>query len=464
MNGFMHSSRRRLLSGGLAAAVSLLAVPTALAEGGMPTAVPYFTVGATDASGADARVKSRIDDIQYFRPHDARGINLFEPPKVAGAPYDGMTVQIGGAFTQQYQDLKHSNSADSNVVNKVNLNKLMTIGAGFNNAVANLYIDAQLAQGIRLQMTSFLSSRHHQETWVKDGYLLIDESPYHVAALDNLMKHVTLKVGHFEVNYGDMHFRRTDNGNAMMNPLVGNLIMDAFTTEIGAEAYVRSGDMMVMLGGTGGEVRGNIEKPASRAPSILAKVGFDRRMSPTTRVRVTGSMYSTKKSISNTLYSGDRAGARYYEVLENVASTTTAQAWSGNLQPGLSNMVTAVVLNPFVQVHGLELFGNIERANGNKAGEAGHRTWKQYAGEGVYRFAANQLYVAGRYNTASGRLFGMPADVTINRTQLGGGWFITPNLEMKGEYVRQSYEDFPATDIRNGGKFHGVMIEGVVAF
>jgi hypothetical protein len=26
-------------------------------------------------------------------------------------------------------------------------------------------------------MTSYLSSRHHQETWVKDGYLQIDDSP-----------------------------------------------------------------------------------------------------------------------------------------------------------------------------------------------------------------------------------------------------------------------------------------------
>ena len=54
------------------------------------------------------------------------------------------------------------------------------------------------------------------------------------------MKYVTLRVGHFEINYGDAHFRRTDNGNAMYNPLVGNYILDAFTTEIGGEAYLRS--------------------------------------------------------------------------------------------------------------------------------------------------------------------------------------------------------------------------------
>jgi hypothetical protein len=34
----------------------------------------------------------------------------------------------------------------------------------------------------------------------------------------------------------------------------------------------------------------------------------------------------------------------------------------------------------------------------------------------------------------------------------------------KTEYVSQKYNDFPSSDIRSGGKFSGLMIEGVVAF
>jgi len=37
-------------------------------------------------------------------------------------------------------------------------------------------------------------------------------------------------------------------------------------------------------------------------------------------------------------------------------------------------------------------------------------------------------------------------------------------LEGKIEFVRQNYGVFPTTDIRNGGKFQGFMIEGAVAF
>ncbi len=46
-----------------------------------------------------------------------------------------------------------------------------------------------------------------------------------------------------------------------------------------------------------------------------------------------GSIYRKAHSASNTLYAGDRAGSRYYHVLENTAVTGAAQAWSGSLRP-----------------------------------------------------------------------------------------------------------------------------------
>jgi hypothetical protein len=346
----------------------------------------------------------------------------------------------------------------------VNVNQLIDIGPGFNNADANLYMDAQVARGIRVALTSYLSSRHHPETWVKDGYLLVDGAPWENEKIDNLFKYLTLRMGHFEINYGDMHFRRTDNGQAMFNPLVGNLLMDAFTTEIGGEAYFRKGSVLAMGAITGGEVRGQVIKPEQRSPSYMGKLGYDRQLKPELRLRVTGSVYHTTKSISNTLYSGSRSGSRYYYVLENVNAVEATQAWSGDVRPGFSNRVTAWVINPFVKFKGLELFGNIEQAEGRTATETDMRKWNQYAGEGVYRLVGNQLYLAGRYNVATGRLQGMTTDVTVDRMQLGGGWFLTNNLMAKLEYVEQTYKDFPATDIRNGGKFNGVMVEAVVSF
>ena len=128
------------------------------------------------------------------------------------------------------------------IVNGVNANQLADIGFGFNNSTANLGLNAQLAPGIRVALTSYLSSRHHNETWVKDGYIQIDESPIDFVPLKALMEIVTVRVGHFEINYGDAHFRRSDNGNAIYNPFVGNYIMDAFTTEIGGEVYLKANE------------------------------------------------------------------------------------------------------------------------------------------------------------------------------------------------------------------------------
>ena len=402
--------------------------------------------------------------IQNFRPFDMRGINMYEAPKDQ-TPYTGFKLDWGAGFTQQFQGLDHSNTANAKIVNNVNANQLVRIGHGFNNAEANLYMNAQVARGIRVSLTSYLSSRHHNETWVKDGYFLIDDSPIENAFLENIMKYLTLRIGHFEINYGDAHFRRTDGGNAIYNPLVGNYILDAFTTEVGAEAYLRAKGLLGMVGITGGEVRGTVRNPQLRAPSYLAKLGFDKQLTNDFRARLTGSLYTTKKSASNTLYSGDRAGSRYFDVVENTTSTEKDNAWSGAIRPGMSSKITAMQLNPFVKLAGLEFFGVVEQAKGRTATETADRKWNQYVGELTYRFAADdRLYVSGRYNTAKGELVGITNKVSVDRYNVGGGWFITPNVMAKAEWVNQKYNDFPALDIRNGAKFKGFVVEGVVAF
>ena len=407
----------------------------------------------------------RTIELQHVRPADQRGINVFETPKEAGAPFEGMKLAWGGAFTQQFQGLGHENTAAPKVAAGVDANQLIVMGHGFNNADANLTLGVQIAQGIRINVTTYASSRHHNETWVKDGYFLMDASPIDNDYLNLLMQFVTLRVGHFEVNYGDQHFRRSDNGNTIFNPFVGNLLMDAFTTEIGGEAYFRSNGFLAMAGMTAGEVKGQVTSADKRAPSYLGKIGYDKQLDSTLRVRVTGSIYTTARSANNTLYSGDRAGSRYYDVLENTASTEAAQAWSGAIRPGMSDNITAMVFNPFVKIGGIELFGNIERTTGKAATEASNRTWNQYAGEALYRFLPReQLYVGARYNTTNGTLAGITNSVSVNRTQLAAGWFITPALLTKIEWVTQQYNDFPTTDIRNGGKFRGFMVEGAVAF
>lgn len=398
-----------------------------------------------------------LEDAQYWRPYDQRGINVFEVGKEDTVAFDGIKVRLGGGFAQQFQAVKHSNASVAN--------PLIEIGNGFNLATANLNLDVALADGISLNLVTYLSSRHHPETWVKGGFIKVDKVSFlNSPVLDKIFEKVTLKVGHMEINYGDSHFRRTDNANAFYNPFVGNYIMDAFTTEIGAEVIYQSNGFLAVGSVTGGEIQGGITNPDSRKLSFIGKLGYDKQVEENVRVRLTGSVYHTGGSNRNTLWSGDRTGSRYYLVMEPVGASTAGNFASGRFSPDQTDNITALVLNPFVKVGGFEFFGNLEQSTGKSHIETEDRKWTQVGADVVYRFGQTEnFYLAGRYNKVSGELVG-GADASINRLQFGGGWFVTKNILAKLEYVNQQYNDFGALDIRNGGKFNGLMIEGVIAF
>ncbi|HXD22794.1 MAG TPA: hypothetical protein VN613_05490, partial [Gemmatimonadaceae bacterium] len=98
--------------------------------------------------------------IQNIRPADQRGINMFETPKLDTTTFKKIDVSFGGAFAQDFQNLTHANTATSVLVNGVNKNALMPIGPGFTTAMANLDMNVQLAQGIRVDLVTYLSTRH----------------------------------------------------------------------------------------------------------------------------------------------------------------------------------------------------------------------------------------------------------------------------------------------------------------
>lgn len=421
------------------------------------------------------------------RPPDQRGLHVFEAPKaVSRLAGDTPRLRVGAAFTQQFQALRHENTATPNWIQRpgstvpgdtVNTRGLIDIGPGFNLATANLTLNALLADGVQVNLDAYLSSRHHPETWVKGGYLQVDDLGFlGVPALDRIMRYTTIRAGHYEINYGDAHFRRSDNGQALYNPFVENLLMDAFTTEIGGEVLVRYGGALALVGVTGGEIQGGVVNPDGRSLAVLSKLGYDAMVMPDLRMRLTGSVYHNGNAIGSTLYAGDRAGSRYYMALENPLATTAAQFTSGRVNPGFREAVTAFMVNPFVKWRGAELFGTYERATGRMANESEDvgRVWQQVAVEGLYRFLPReQVFVGARYNVASGALVGpvqagqvttAGPDVSVNRLAVSAGWFPTRNVLVKAEYVNQTYNDFPALDIRNGGRINGFMLEGVVSF
>ena len=417
------------------------------------TLVLATTVAA--AAGAQQPIS-----IQHVRPNDQRGLNMYEPSKHDTVTFQGTRVVFGGSFRQDFQGLGHKNTNPTA--------PLINLGHGFNNASANANLDVQLAKGIRVAMTSYLSARHHNETWVKDGYILIDASPIDNPILNKVMSYTTLKVGHFEINYGDGHFRRTDNGSAFFNPFIGNYILDAFTTEVGAEVYAHDGWWTAMGGMTNGEVKGMTATPEKRSPAFLGKVAVDGKplSDVNLRVRLSASAISQARSANQTLYGGDRGGSPYYNVVEPTTATETANAWSGEIRNPFGSAIQGQTLNQFVKLAGAEFFGQQEWALGKNATvDTEKRKVTQQVYEGLYRLGATeQYYVGGRYINFAGQL--TPGSTTIRtniqRYQLGGGWFVTKNLLAKGEWVNQDYSGF--ADLRKGANFKGFMFSGAVSF
>ena len=408
--------------------------------------------------------------LQYFRPNDQRGINVFEAPKEETTEFKGVGVRVGGDFAMQFQAIDQEND----------LNNLVDLGADLNLPTANLNLDVQLLDGVRMHLRTYLSARHHNEAWIKGGHMQIDNLNFiQPGFLEGIMKYTRITVGLDEFNYGDAHFRRTDNARAIYNPFVGNYIMDAFSTEAFGEISVLRNGLVAVVGLTNGKLNQNVvlNLDTDNKPSFYGKLGYDKQINQDLRVRLTGSLYTNSGTTTGAwLYGGDRAGGRYYNVLHTLPDPVTGLAEGGDFDGRYNarfTKLTAIQINPFIKFGGLEFFGIYEVANGNNefatpvADTEGSFT--QVAGELLYRFGGNEdFYIGGRYNTVSGKMRESAAEnLKINRLNVGGGWFLSKNILTKLEYVQQNYEGNAWTGQLGryaGASFSGVNIEAVIGF
>ncbi len=420
----------------------------------------------------------------HFRPYDQRGVNMFETLKTDDtSAFTGLKISIGAGFTQQFQNLNHDNpGATANTTT----NRLYPLSSGFMTAQANLFTDVQLGRGIRLNLTTYLSSRHHNEAWVKGGYIQFDKLPFRGQLFEDIMSVTTIRIGHYEINYGDAHYRRPDGGHTLQSPFMEGNIMDAFTTEIGGDIFVQKNGFFGMLGLTNGMIKGHVDvvDPATvadqntkRNPSVILKAGYDNQISEKFRFRLSGSWYGNSNAAGSglTLYGGDRTGSNYQNVMERAPAGATLPAStsifaSGRFNPGFGRSISAFMINSFVRAAGFEFFGTYESAKGKGRTEILDRKADQFAVEGLYRFGADEkLYVGARYNEvkatpASTAAIAYTNPVKITRAAFAAGWFITRNLLLKAEYVIQKYKDFPAADFRADGRFDGYVIEAAIGF
>jgi len=418
----------------------------------------------------------------------------FEEPKQDASKFEKVTTHLGGDFAIQYQALDHQ--ADESVA------KLIALGSNVNLPTANMVIEADLAPGIKVNLTTYLSARHHNEAWVKGGYLLIDKLPF-LPASDKIMENLTIKAGVMQPNVGDQMYRRTDNGNVINNAFVGNYIMDDMTTNTGIEFLFRKNGIIAMIGANSGNLKpalgGTHKDSIVGATTYLGydeynlfdelawvwKVGIDKQLNEDLRVRLTVSGFNCAESHSVTFHSGDRTGSRYYLVMNKQATDgsdydITKNHMSGNFYPGSGIKDNTLNVNLFAKYKGFEIFGTYETAKGDVKSAIKTATadpfyqitpynFNQIAIEGVYRFGKQtQWFLGARYNkvedTKAVDALKIKAEdaYSVDRVQLAAGWFMTKNIITKIEYVKQNYNNW-ASYGKDAG-FDGIMFEAGISF
>jgi hypothetical protein len=367
----------------------------------------------------------------------------FEKEKINADEFENLKVKVGADFALQLQALDHEADVE-----------LIELKNNFNLPTANLNITADLAPGIQLFINNYMSSRHHNEAWVEGGYLIIDHMPF-LPAANNVMKYLTIKAGVMMPNYGDAHFFRSNNAAVLNNPFVGSWIMDAYTTNPGLEVMYRNNGILALVGTNNGRMNYGRGNDIGEDLVFNWKLGYDTNVTEDLRLRGTVSGYHVSEGHSGSyLWAGDRAGARYYNVMQTAEASgdnyNSGRWWPGSGQTEMNSYMA----NIFAQFHGLEVFGIYESMKGVKNEADQHFT--QTALQAIYRLGS--FYVGTRLNKVSNN-----DGSEVNRTNIGGGWNMVENVVIKLDYVTQKY-DGPAHGDIDGGKFNGLVFEAGISF
>jgi hypothetical protein len=105
--------------------------------------ITFFALFLLSSIASFAQVDLR-NPLQYSRQAGKKGVNVFETSKTDTVIFDGINVRVGGDFALQFQGLSHENSIIGD--------PLVELGSNFNLPSANLNLDVQLADGMRMHL------------------------------------------------------------------------------------------------------------------------------------------------------------------------------------------------------------------------------------------------------------------------------------------------------------------------
>jgi hypothetical protein len=365
------------------------------------------------------------------------------------AKQDNLEVWFGVNTVGTFQALDQENAYSATNVD------LGEMDPGFQTAWGDLKFGAWYGENKDIEMffDLYLASRPHPSTtYGHQGYLLIHRLPDPIAFpfVNNIFKFVDIKVGAFEIDYGDQWMHRSNNADVQRNPLVGNFVFDPNSTEVGGEIRTKENRW-------GGALLGVASGTTTESFVEGRPLGYHAKVwvTPIKPLRASFSYYDVDHSdtaprsaggTGTTIISGNRSGERYGGVL------------AGGQAPGgvLTNIGKDVAMweaGLTVDLGKASLFVDYGRAedddvNGNQAGKP-TESWNYYAAEGVLNLT-EKAYGAARYSVAEAdELNNLDSDGKVQRYQVGGGYWINRYMLAKLEYVHQTYDGFAPNTVVN---------------
>ena len=384
----------------------------------------------------------------------------FEPKKDRSA-FEKVELSFNVDLTFTYQALSNTFTPSDGTTQQ-------PIQSGLILPTADLDINAKVMKGFNVKLETMLSSHHHNETYVKGGYASIDSLDFVTPGFaEGFMDQATFKIGVDDIDFGDAHFRRTDNADVFHNPFVMNLAVESYMQAGFIELLYRVPviDAFFLAGITNGQVNPDDVKKSegSDAYSYYIKLGYDNQLDDDLRFRATESIFYVRGTSKNSLYLGDKAGNVAREIFNN--TTTTAGNDFGTGWKAISGYkdLTVSMTNVFTKYMGTEFFGLLEIADGADSTDSSVKML-HYSVEAVQRFGEHErFYAAARYENAKTTDQSDPSDDKLTQIQATLGWFLSEHAMAKLEYIKQERKNFEEY-LGGTGKFDGFMVSAAISF
>ncbi|MEJ2702810.1 MAG: hypothetical protein P8Z79_10255 [Sedimentisphaerales bacterium] len=409
-------------------------------------------------------------EYSYFTPFDEMNPEFpLHEMKLEIGRLDDMRVLMGFQAVTRFQILQNSDVYSGGV-------RQPGLDPGFQTPFGDLSFLADLDGQILVYYDLYLASRpHEQTTYGHEGFIIFHRLPGELGEnelISSFFDVADVKVGAFDIDFGDSRYRRSNNARVQDNPLIGNFVVDPETEEIGMEVYSKPTVLNWLVGLTSGTTTGHVDKGGGFA--LHGKLWTEI----TSDLRGAVSVYHVDHSDNgsgypvggdkSSLFSGSRSGGPYDSVIGGGDAP-------GQILPSNGQDVIALQGDVTWNHWPYEAYGNIgwtrdSDTNGSAAGSP-EESWHYAAVEAVYHLTPS-LYSAARYSGAyAEKTNNASSDGIVNRIQVGGGYWITRTMLVKMEYVYQWYDKFSSTggdvggiDVWRDPSFDGLVVEASFSF